>query len=246
MFGATGSGKSTAVMELVNSMQLPRVQFVQQTFNLSQFRSPSDLVDALHLVRDERLRGSMPIVFWDEFDAAFEQRLGWVKYFLSPMQDGTFRDGQVIHPIGHSIFVFAGGIARSVTDFQEQEGFAEAKGPDFLSRIRGAIELRGIDADPDKESRLYMMRRAILLHSLLRGTDPFKGEPEQVSDVMDDGVLEAFLTVSTYKHGVRSMKAIIESSSLAGENYFGRSNLPPDTQLKLHVDVHAFRGMMKP
>ena len=55
-------------------------------FNLAQFRSPDDLVDALHVVRDQALGGGIPLVFWDEFDTALDGReLGWLRYFLAPM-----------------------------------------------------------------------------------------------------------------------------------------------------------------
>ncbi len=31
----------------------------------------------------------IPLVFWDEFDTSLDGRpLGWLRYFLAPMQDG--------------------------------------------------------------------------------------------------------------------------------------------------------------
>jgi hypothetical protein len=33
------------------------------------------------------------LVFFDEFDSSFEVKLGWLKYFLAPMQDEVFREG---------------------------------------------------------------------------------------------------------------------------------------------------------
>ena len=38
-------------------------------FNLSQFSDERDLIGAFHQVRDKRLEGSVPVVFWDEFDS---------------------------------------------------------------------------------------------------------------------------------------------------------------------------------
>ena len=75
-------------------------------------------------MRDLGLSGKLPLVFWDEFDTALEgQPLGWLRYFLAPMQDGAFQDGQITHPIGRAIFVFAGGTA------ERMERSARASGP---------------------------------------------------------------------------------------------------------------------
>jgi hypothetical protein len=52
---------------------------------------------------------------------------------------------------------------------------------------------------------------------------------------MDDQLLDAFLGVSTYLHGVRSMESIISMSQLSGKTRFERSCLPPVSQLNLHV-----------
>ena len=57
------------------------------------------------MVRDEVLRGNTPVVFWDEFDS---REYHWLQYLLAPMQDGKFQDGQINHPIGKSVFIFAG------------------------------------------------------------------------------------------------------------------------------------------
>ncbi|MEV4334087.1 AAA family ATPase [Streptomyces sp. NPDC049597] len=251
MFGAPGSGKSTVVEEVIGSLKI-YTEFDPLTFNLSQFRSPNELDEAFHLIRDARLSGNLPLVFWDEFDTYFERSLGWLRYFLSPMQDGSFREGQVIHPIGKSIFVFAGGVSHSLAHFRTQPDFVQAKAPDFLSRVHGVIDLKGIDAsstDSDMGS-YYMIRRAIILHSILQSeTDLFKGvnaaTAKDPSTIMDSGVLDAFLTVPKYRNGVRSMKAIVSTSSLAGESHFGRSNLPARTQLNLHVDAGEFYARMR-
>ena len=47
----------------------------------------------------------------------FQGKLGWLKYFLAPMQDGVFRVGDSIHPIGKAIFVFAGGTSSTYNQF---------------------------------------------------------------------------------------------------------------------------------
>ncbi|MBT2611417.1 ATP-binding protein [Streptomyces sp. ISL-87] len=251
VFGAPGSGKSTAVREVIHSLKMPATEFAFNEFNLSQFRDTKDMEDSLHLVRDDRLKGKIPLVLWDEFDTYFERELGWLRYFLSPMQDGTFQQGQALHPIGRSIFVFAGGISKSLHDFQRQGHFIEAKGPDFVSRVRGTMELKGIDKIPGDD--LYVIRRAVLLRSILEKETSLFDHPAPtfVTDdakgveVIDPGVLNAFLEISKFSHGVRSMKAIVTTSSLSGEYYFGRSNLPAETQLNLHVEAEDFYDKMR-
>ena len=114
VFGPPGSGKSFGVVQIANAVLPGEVEVLE--FNVSQWRSGQDLVDALHRVRDAGLGGRLPLVFWDEFDAAREgEPLGWLRAFLGPMQDGRFQEGQVTHPIGPSIFVFAGGQPRGST-----------------------------------------------------------------------------------------------------------------------------------
>jgi hypothetical protein len=108
VFGPPGSGKSFGITQVAESLAPEQIEVLE--FNISQFESPVELSDALHRVRDVNLKGEIPLVFWDEFDTPLEgQSLGWLRYFLAPMQDGSFREGQIVHPIGRSIFVFAGG-----------------------------------------------------------------------------------------------------------------------------------------
>lgn len=251
VFGEPGSGKSTAVREVIKSLKMPEIEFAFNEFNLSQFRDTKDMEDSLHLLRDERLKGKIPLVLWDEFDTYFERHLGWLRYFLSPMQDGTFQQGQAVHPIGRSIFVFAGGISKSLHDFQGQPNFVEAKGPDFVSRVRGTMELKGINKIPGDD--LYIIRRAVLLRSILEKETSLFDLPWPLREAggdrgrgaIDPGVLNAFLEIPEFRHGVRSMKAIVATSSLSGEYYFGRSNLPAETQLNLHVEAERFYEKMR-
>ena len=84
-------------------------------FNLSQFSGPADLIGAFHQVRDEVLKGNIPVVFWDEFDSA---KYEYLQYLLAPMQDGTFQEGQVTHTIGRCIMVFAGATSYKMETFR--------------------------------------------------------------------------------------------------------------------------------
>ena len=85
---------------------------------MSQFASYGDLIKAFHVIRDISLSGNIPLVIFDEFDSEFEgNTLGWLKYFLAPMQDGKFKDGELMHPTGRGIFIFAGGTCESIQQF---------------------------------------------------------------------------------------------------------------------------------
>ena len=137
VFGTPGSGKSFGVTEMAKSLLPGQIEPI--TFNLSQFDSADNLISAFHQVRDVGLSGKIPLVFWDEFDTSLrETPLGWLRYFLAPMQDGKFQEGQISHPIGRAIFVFAGGTSSSMAEFDKgaEKDFTSAKGPDFVSRLR--------------------------------------------------------------------------------------------------------------
>lgn len=254
VFGAPGSGKSFAITQVAESL-LPG-QIKKLEFNLSQFQQPAELLDALHQVRDAALSGLIPLVFWDEFDAPLEgQRLGWLPHFLAPMQDGKFQQGQIAHFIGRSIFVFAGGIAESMEGFSrtlKDDEFRALKGPDFVSRLKGYVHILGpnrqkpVGEDISGGSR-FIIRRAILLRSILdrNARHIFSNESGHPVPNIDSGVLRAFLHTREYKHGARSMEAIVAMSLLAGRTRFERSCLPPEAQLDLHVDGLDFLALVE-
>jgi hypothetical protein len=57
---------------------------------------------------------------------------------------------------------------------------------------------------------------------------------------IDDGVLHAFLTVPNFRHGSRSIEAILDMCALTHARRFSPSCLPTKDQLALHVDVDEF------
>ncbi|MFD0350930.1 hypothetical protein ACFQ0M_42645 [Kitasatospora aburaviensis] len=254
-FGAPGSGKSYAVKQIIKTQEADErdpkgppevnepIELIE--FNLSQFDSPGELVSALHRVRDIALGGKIPLAFWDEFDTPLnDQELGWLRYFLAPIQDGTFQQAQTLHRIGASIFVFGGSQFDRFSKFKQQ---AEASPPeskvlDFLSRLRGYMDIASIDKQ-DNESD-FMLQRAVVLNDLFQRKGiptvrcaepscPDKGA-HYVFDVQL-GVLDAFLTIPSYHHGVRSMMAIMEMSRIRPGQQFVRAALPSPTQLDMHV-----------
>lgn len=251
VFGTPGSGKSFGVTEVASSLLPGRIEKLD--FNLSQFDSPSQLLDAFHRVRDLALTGRMPLVFWDEFDTALEnQPLGWLRHFLAPMQDGMFQEGQISHPLGRAIFVFAGGTCEQMAMFDrglDDPIFRAAKGPDFVSRLKGFVDIAGPNprATGDGPDRHSIIRRAILLRtSLLRNTPQIFQHHDGVQiPQIDSGVLRAFLEVGRYKHGARSLESIITMSTLAGKRRFERSALPSEQQLNLHVDGRQFLSLVQ-
>ena len=198
------------------------------------------------------LRGKIPLVFWDEFDTSLEgMPLGWLRYFLAPMQDGSFLEGQVTHPIGRAIFVFAGGTCEKMEEFgtglddepyKNERLFKDIKGPDFKSRLKGFINILGPNPQKRAYDPYYLIRRAILLHSILRRLAAQIYTPALQ---MDDNLLDAFLETQTYLHGVRSMESIVTMSQLAGKSRFERSCLPPISQLNLHVTGWEFMARVQ-
>lgn len=245
VFGPPGSGKSFVVKEIATGLGIR--EDAQLTFNLSQFESPDELLPAFHQIRDLNLKGRMPLVFWDEFDTPLDGRsLGWLRYFLAPMQDGEFTDKGTPHPLGGGIYVFAGATRNSFEEFQARNNIDDrnAKKPDFLSRLRAYINIRSINGNPNTvEDRLCIIRRAFILRQYLEINAPQIKSDEQFE--IETGVLDAFLRVTKYLHGARSMENLIKMSSLADKRKFELSSLPPDHIVEMHVNLDEFNALTK-
>jgi hypothetical protein len=266
VFGYPGSGKSFGITEVAKSIDPDNLYKID--FNVSQFTSIKDLTNAFHRIRDISLRGKVPLVFFDEFDCTFETKpLGWLKYFLVPMQDGEFMDSGNVHPIGKSIFVFAGGIYKNFREFCKSNGIscgsqkdsteqtssescqpAIEKCPDFVSRLRGYVNILGPNVtDEDKDSKAYIIRRAIILRSLIEDKIPNIIENESNKEGtahIDSSLLKALLKVPKYIHGTRSMEAIIDMSILAERKCWEKASLPPKDQLEFHIDSVEFSRLL--
>jgi len=266
VFGPPGAGKSFGIKQLLSS--LGRNDIPTMTFNISQYASYTDLVADFHKVRDKVLTGAIPVAFFDEFDSDKDNlSMGWLKYFLCPMQDGEFKEGEAIHPIGKSIFVFAGGTRSSFADFEQNissdsgkknivskdsltensqkrmEQFRNAKGPDFVSRLRGFIDILG--PNPNHQSgkidNTFIIRRAKILRVTFDTTEKTKQLFNSKKELqIDKSVLRAMLNIPEYKHGNRSMSAILDMSRLTDKTKFDLSALPTPDQLDIHVDAKFF------
>jgi len=250
VFGSPGSGKSFGITQVAKSLAPGKISVLE--FNISQFESPEKLIDALHQVRDVGLSGQIPLVFCDEFDTpSGDVPLGWLRYFLAPMQDGAFREDQIVHPIGRAVFVFAGGTSTRMQDFGkdlDSKTYRSSKVPDFISRLKGFVNILGPNSQGKADSDpYYIIRRAILLRSILQRNASHLVEKKAGKKIVniDRGVLRAFLRISEFKHGIRSMESIGAMSQLAGKNSFERSSLPSEAQLDLHVDGQEFLSLVQ-
>ena len=250
VFGQPGTGKSFGIKEIVSHLKSEGKRKIETlVFNLSQMNTIEDLLNALQLVRDEGLKGNVPLVFWDEFDTVKDKQiLGWIKYFLSPMEDGSFQGGQIMHPIGRAIFIFAGSCSHSLDEFKNKiesldtsnlTDNADSKGKDFISRLKGHVDIIGPNPHKNNFDSTYGIRRAILIHSIMINRFPEYTNAKGIINI-DEYVLDALLTTKYYYHGARSIASIINMSTPTNKERYNYSCLPTKDQLNLHVDSDDF------
>jgi hypothetical protein len=253
VFGPHGSGKAFAAIQVAERAAKGR-PVVKLEYNLSQFTDMDTLSEAFQTIRDHTLAGKLPMVFFDTFDAAaFGMKLGWLRYFLNPMQRGKFLDHGKEHPLGSAVFFFIASSYSTFAQFAEpidssaddpeQESFYAAKGPDFISCLRGYIDILGSDCADPKDDRMYPIRRALLLRALLEKREAQLKVGERI--IIDDAVLNGLLSIPRYLHGARSLEMILAMSTVSGRKEFERAALPPEAQLNLHVDAKEFMNLVR-
>lgn len=248
VFGPPGSGKSYGVKQIVKAAHArlkashaasnegaPGPEFKLQlpltTLNLTQISAPADLAAALSRIAGEQTSDIVPVVLFDEFDTSRDgAAYGWLSWFLAPMHDGEVLHSGAVVRLQRAIYVFAGGTASTMSEFSaraKESYFREAKGPDFISRLRGYLDVLG----PNDEPRA--LRRAVILESALAKRAAGQATGEEL--VPDRELLEDLLHVGRYRHGARSIHAIIETSEVK-EQKLGHAQLPPQDFLALHAD----------
>ena len=244
IFGAPGSGKSFGVKQIAKSCG----RFLISSINLSQLNSPTELFESLHEAL-QRGKDEIPLVFFDEFDAELSGTpLGWLKYFLSPMQDGEYTVNGKHFQVNGAVFAFAGATASSFPEFipeseEDTAAFRAVKGTDFASRLKGILNIKGPNPNTVTD-RSHVIRRAILMRSQL--THHISRIYDEKSGVVhiSKALLAALLTVSEYRHGSRSLEFILDMSRLSEVSRFTSSCLPIAEQMDLHLDVEDFQNRL--
>jgi hypothetical protein len=125
---------------------------------------------------------------------------------------------------------------RTVADDPRMVEYRGAKGPDFVSRLRGFIDIKGPNpVSGDSGDLSHIIRRAIMLRSAVTRLYPHLADAQTGMLSISTNVVRAFLVANSYLHGARSLEAIVSMSGLSHAGHFGPAQLPSADLLRLHV-----------
>lgn len=115
--------------------------------------------------------------------------------------------------------------------------------PDFISRLRGYVDVRSLNPEPNGSTsnkaadQMYMIRRALLMRNLIERNHKHLIDDSATARI-DPVVIAAFLLAKKYKHGARSLEALLETSRLEMPA-LTPSCLPSEAVLRIHVEDPA-------
>ena len=121
--------------------------------------------------------------------------------------------------------------------------FQRVKGPDFVSRLKGTLNIKGPNPTSVTD-RSHIIRRALLLRNLFVGQARNFFDAETGTVRISSGLLRSLLRVSEFRHGSRSMEFIVGMSRMAGISRYTPSCLPLAEQLDIHLDVTDFMSKL--
>ncbi|KAK7417880.1 hypothetical protein QQZ08_011461 [Neonectria magnoliae] len=245
LFGPRGSGKAFAAVQIAEAVSVDH-EIHSLRFDLSQFMSFDDLLGAFHSIRDWSLKGSVPIVYFAGIDTTFAgSPLGWLAHLLPVMLSGSFSDHGISRPLGAAVFIFGAAAAKTYEDLRKKTTKSKSDGhptqeQEFVACLHGFANILGPNQvqHGEKMDRMYPVRRAVILRSLIEKREPNLKYRDKIH--IDDGILDALLLVPTYRQGIKSLASIIGMSRLNGCYQFERSALPPPAQLDVYVDHKTF------
>ena len=244
VFGSPGSGKSFGIKAIAKAIAGDSIEFY--TCNLSQLSSREDLNREFFSIFQILLQGKTPLIFFDEFDCSLfpgGRKNEWLKYFLEPMQDGFYRHTDGIGELRNSIFVFAGGTVNKFKQFydpslKDDSEAKAAKVPDFVSRLHGIIDMPGLNpGEDDAHVGVPYIRRALALRVAIEADKRLLDD--DLIARLDRNIVDAFLRVSKYRHGSRSIAAVL-GMCMRWNNSVEKSSLPTKQQLEVHTDGKEF------
>lgn len=250
ILGPSGSGKKFTTSNVADYIAGDK-PMQRLTYNARLLRL-DDLIAACHAIRDSTTSGQLTIVSFENFECILEPNNELLNDFLAIMRDGLFTDRGHVHTLGAPLMFFLvnmegaslEGAPTPITpiatnDFRDKKVVDESV---LLDCLHGVVRVAGPN-QRSADDKMYSVRRAMMLHQLLKQKHPHLGKGGQMK--VDEAVLHALLLVPSYKHGLRSLEKIISTSRLSGRTKFDVSALPPEEQIQLHVDGKVFMSFLR-